>query len=83
MTIEGLKRADGTLHLLQQTFFIGHFSLQCGGFLTTLVELPNDNPDPSELRVALSDNLCHCTGYQNIVVAAIEAAKKILLECSE
>ncbi len=45
--------------------------------LTTLLELLTDNPDPSEeeVRVAISGNLCRCTGYQGIVDAALAAAK--------
>ena len=79
-TVEGIAAADGTLHPLQQAFKDLH-GLQCGfctpGMLTTLVELLNDNPDPSEaeVRVAISGNLCRCTGYQAIVDAALAAAK--------
>jgi aerobic-type carbon monoxide dehydrogenase small subunit (CoxS/CutS family) len=60
-----------------------HHGLQCGyctpGMLTTLFELLRDNPDPSEheVRSAISGNLCRCTGYQGIVEAALDAAKKI------
>jgi len=78
-TVEGLADARGELHPIQQAF-IDHHALQCGfctpGILTTLVELINDNPDPSEeeVRVAISGNLCRCTGYQNIVAAALAAA---------
>ncbi|MCA3253514.1 MAG: (2Fe-2S)-binding protein [Rubrivivax sp.] len=79
-TVEGIAAADGTLHPLQQAFKDLH-GLQCGfctpGMLTTLVELLNDNPDPTEaeVRVAISGNLCRCTGYQAIVDAALAAAK--------
>jgi carbon-monoxide dehydrogenase small subunit len=83
-TIEGLEDRDGTLHPLQQAF-ADHHGLQCGfctpGMLTTLVELLRDNPDPSEeeVRVAISGNLCRCTGYQSIVTATLDAAKRIRL----
>ena len=79
-TVEGLAPADGPLHPLQQAFHECH-GLQCGfctpGMLTTLVELLNDNPDPSEseVRIAISGNLCRCTGYQAIVDATLAAAK--------
>ena len=45
----------------------------------TLIELLRDNPDPTEddIRVGISGNLCRCTGYQNIVVAALDAAKRL------
>jgi carbon-monoxide dehydrogenase small subunit len=47
--------------------------------LTTLVEFLRDNPTPTEreVRVAISGNLCRCTGYQNIVAAALDAAKRL------
>ena len=79
-TVEGIAALDGTLHPLQQAFKDLH-GLQCGfctpGMLTTLVELLNDNPDPSEaeVRIAISGNLCRCTGYQAIVDATLAAAK--------
>ena len=81
-TVEGIAAADGTLHPLQQAFKDLH-GLQCGfctpGMLTTLVELLNDNPEPSEaeVRVAISGNLCRCTGYQAIVDATLAAAKSM------
>jgi aerobic-type carbon monoxide dehydrogenase small subunit (CoxS/CutS family) len=47
--------------------------------LTTLVAFLKENPDPSEkeIREAISGNICRCTGYQNIVNAALMAAKKL------
>jgi aerobic-type carbon monoxide dehydrogenase small subunit (CoxS/CutS family) len=80
--VEGLEGNDGTLHPLQQAF-ADHHGLQCGfctpGMLTTLIELLRDNPDPSEneVRIAISGNLCRCTGYQSIVTAALDAAKRM------
>ena len=56
--------------------------LQCGfctpGVLMTLTELlaEKKNPTEAEVRDALSGHLCRCTGYHNIVAAALEAAKK-------
>ena len=78
-TIEGLTRSDQELGVLQEAFS-QHHALQCGfctpGILMTLVEVLQDDPDPSEmaLREALSGNLCRCTGYQNIIDAALAAA---------
>ena len=78
-TVEGLAR-DGELSVLQQAF-IEHHGLQCGyctpGMLTTLTEFLRDHPDPSEaeVRLAISGNLCRCTGYTGIVRAALAAAK--------
>ncbi len=82
VTIEGLAAADGTMHPLQEAFSAYH-GLQCGfctpGMLTTLIELLGDTPDPSaeEIRLAISGNLCRCTGYASIVEATLDAAKKM------
>ena len=81
-TIEGLAPAPGVLHPLQAALH-KHHGLQCGfctpGMLTTLVELLNTTPNPSadEVRIAISGNLCRCTGYEGIVAAALEAAEVI------
>ncbi len=81
MTIEGIADGD-TLHPLQEAFRDNH-GLQCGfctpGMLTTLIELLRDNPDPTEeeVRIGISGNLCRCTGYQGIVAAALDAAKRM------
>jgi carbon-monoxide dehydrogenase small subunit len=82
MTVEGIAPSVEELHPLQQAMQ-DHHGLQCGyctpGMLTTLFELLRDNPDPSEheVRSAISGNLCRCTGYQGIVEAALDAARKI------
>ncbi len=78
-TVEGLAAADGQLHPIQQAFWDNH-GLQCGfctpGFLMTLKAVLAENPNPSEeeVRDAIAGNLCRCTGYQNIVAAALDAA---------
>ena len=81
-TIEGLAPSADELHPLQAA--LGeHHGVQCGfctpGMLTTLVELLRDNPAPSEadVRLAISGNLCRCTGYEGIVAAALEAARRL------
>jgi aerobic carbon-monoxide dehydrogenase small subunit len=82
MTVEGIATDADTLHPLQQAFH-EHHGLQCGfctpGILTTLIELLRDNPDPTEedIRIGISGNLCRCTGYQNIVTAALDAARRL------
>lgn len=82
MTIEGIAPTADTLHPLQEAFR-EHHGLQCGfctpGMLTTLIELLRDNPAPTEaeVRVAISGNLCRCTGYQGIVEATLAAAKTL------
>ncbi len=81
-TIEGIAPSEDELHPLQQAFMDNH-GLQCGfctpGMLTTLIEFLRDNPDPTEreVRVAISGNLCRCTGYQGIVAAALDAAERL------
>ena len=80
-TVEGLTESMDDLHPIQQAFWEAH-GLQCGfctpGFLMTLVPFLEENPDPTEedVREAISGNLCRCTGYQNIVEAALLAAQQ-------
>ncbi len=81
-SVEGIAPAPDQLHPLQQAFIDNH-GLQCGfctpGLLTTLIEFLRDNPDPTEreVRVAISGNLCRCTGYEGIVAAALDAARRM------
>ncbi len=87
-TVEGLANKDGSLSILQEAFR-EHHGLQCGfctpGMLITITEHLRDNPETSEhdLRVALSGNLCRCTGYEAIVEAGLDAAGKIRARLSE
>lgn len=80
-TVESLARGD-ELHPLQQAFW-EHHALQCGfctpGFLMTACAFLEENPAPTleEIRLAISGNLCRCTGYQNII-EAIAAASTVL-----
>jgi carbon-monoxide dehydrogenase small subunit len=82
LTVEGIAPGPDELHPLQAAFR-EHHGLQCGfctpGMLTTLLELLHDNPDPSdeEVRIAISGNLCRCTGYNSIVAAALDAARRL------
>jgi carbon-monoxide dehydrogenase small subunit len=82
LTVEGIAPNEQTLHPLQEAFRDNH-GLQCGfctpGILTTLIEFLRDNPEPTEeeVRIGISGNLCRCTGYQNIVLAALDAAKRL------
>ena len=81
-TVEGLASSTDDLHPIQEAFWEAH-GLQCGfctpGILMTLVPFLEENPDPTEteIREAISGNLCRCTGYQNIVEAARLAAEKM------
>jgi len=80
-TVEGLAPNAAELHPLQQAFQDAH-GLQCGfctpGILMTLLPFLQENPDPTEteVREAISGNLCRCTGYQHIVEAVLLAAKR-------
>ena len=79
-TVEGLASGEERLHPLQRAFWDKH-GLQCGfctpGLLMVLKSFLAENPHPTEeeVREAISGNLCRCTGYQNIVAAALEAAR--------
>ena len=82
-TVESLSSDPNQLHPLQAAFREAH-GLQCGfctpGFLMTLVAFLRDTPQPNEtqIREAISGNLCRCTGYQHIVDAvAIAVAKPV------
>ena len=80
-TIEGLAN-NGNLHAVQEAFWNNH-GLQCGyctaGMIMTVVELLERNPKPTaqEVRDGLEGNICRCTGYHNIVKAALAAAEAL------
>lgn len=80
-TIEGMATPEG-LHPLQQAF-LENAALQCGictpGFLLASKSLLERNPNPTEheVRFWLAGNLCRCTGYDKIVRAVLDAAKKM------
>ena len=80
-TVEGLAQGED-LSPLQAAFRDNH-GLQCGfctpGMLMTLTELLREQPAPTEAEVrdAISGNLCRCTGYQAIVAAALDAARRL------
>ena len=81
-TIEGVAPGPGTLHPIQEAFRAEH-GLQCGyctpGMVMAVRQILADNPDPTEadVRAGLAGNICRCTGYQNIVAAALEAARQL------
>ena len=80
-TVEGLEQ-DGKLHPVQEGFWQEH-GLQCGfctpGMMMTSVALLAEKPNPTEdeIRLAISGNLCRCTGYMNIVKSIQYAAQKL------
>lgn len=77
-TVEGLSQEG--LGPIQRAFHEEH-ALQCGfctsGFLMATKELLADDPDPDReaIRRGLADNICRCTGYQNIISAVEQAAE--------
>jgi carbon-monoxide dehydrogenase small subunit len=78
-TVEGLER-DGRLDPVQQGFVEEH-GLQCGfctpGMMLTARALLDQNPNPTddEIKVAISGQICRCTGYTNIVKSIRWAAE--------
>jgi carbon-monoxide dehydrogenase small subunit len=77
ITIEGIHNPDGEPNDLQIAF-LEFGAVQCGyctpGMVVAAEAFLARHPDPTrdEIRVAISGNLCRCTGYQQIV-DAIEA----------
>ena len=80
LTVEGLAPSGDTLHPIQEAF-VTKGAIQCGfctpGMEISALNLLNANPSPSEtdIRLAISGNLCRCTGYNKIVDAIAEAGR--------
>lgn len=80
-TVEGLS-CGATLHPIQQAF-IDCGAVQCGycipGMLMSAKALLDRNPDPTEqeIRAAIDENLCRCTGYVKIIQAIQVAAQRM------
>lgn len=78
LTIEGLA-TDGELNPLQRAMWESH-AFQCGfctpGFIMQITALLEEQPNPTEteIREALSGNICRCTGYESIVNGVLKAA---------
>lgn len=75
-TVEGLSTPLALSPL--QAAMVRAGAIQCGfctpGMLVTLTALLKECPQPTrqEIRLAVSSNLCRCTGYQKIVEAVVE-----------
>jgi carbon-monoxide dehydrogenase small subunit len=80
-TIAALGTQDD-LHPIQQSF-VDNFAVQCGfcvpGMILAAKALLDDNPDPTEddVRAAIDDVVCRCTGYQKPVEAILDAADRL------
>jgi aerobic carbon-monoxide dehydrogenase small subunit len=80
-TVEGLAE-DAALHPLQESF-LDHDAVHCGfctpGMLMSAKALLAENPSPDEeeIRLAISGNLCRCTGYVQIVDAIVKAGTEM------
>src|SRR5579859_5835311 len=78
LTVEGLEH-DGQLDPLQEAF-IAHGAVQCGfctpGLIMTARALldGNDHPSDGDVKHALKDTYCRCTGYQSVMRAIQSAA---------
>ncbi len=83
VTVEGLSAGDNELSDIQAAF-LTEGGVQCGyctpGFVVSVHDLLERNPDPTELEVreAVSGNLCRCTGYGRIFAAvrAVQEARQ-------
>jgi aerobic-type carbon monoxide dehydrogenase small subunit (CoxS/CutS family) len=82
LTIEGLAKADGTLHPVQQGV-IDEQGFQCAfcmsGFIMSAVGFLKTNPNPTRLEMAqgLSGNLCRCQDYDKILTAMMRGAENM------
>jgi xanthine dehydrogenase YagT iron-sulfur-binding subunit len=77
-TVEGLARADGPLHPMQQAF-VDHDAFQCGyctpGQIMSAIGCVKEGHagDEQTIREYMSGNLCRCAAYPNIVTAVAQA----------
>ena len=80
-TIEGIAEGED-LHPMQYAFRNCH-GLQCGfctpGMIMSAIDLARRGGTLTEERVrkGIEGNICRCTGYQNIVQAILEGAKRM------
>jgi len=79
-TIEGIAESVEKLSAIQKSL-IDSGGIQCGfctpGFIMVLTALLRENKSPSEddIRLSLAGNICRCTGYEQIVDAAMNLVK--------
>ena len=79
-TIEGIAESAEKLSAIQKSL-IDSGGIQCGfctpGFIMVLTALLRENKSPSEddIRLSLAGNICRCTGYEQIIDAAMNLVK--------
>jgi xanthine dehydrogenase YagT iron-sulfur-binding subunit len=78
-TIEGLSH-NGTMHPVQAAF-VKHDAMQCGfctpGMVMSCAALLERNPKPtlSEVKHAVSGNLCRCGTYPKVFAATLDVSR--------
>lgn len=81
LTVEGLRKHDGTLTTIQQAF-IDACAVQCGfctpGLILSALELVMSGKmyTRDEIKKRISGHLCRCTGYENILNAIEQALRE-------
>lgn len=84
LTIEGLDK-NGELDIIQK-YFLEEIAIQCGYCTTGMIMstkallYENKNPNDEEIKIALSGNICRCSGYVQIISAVKKSAKAIRSE---
>ena len=79
-TIEAISQG-GELHVVQQAF-VDHQAMQCGycipGHIMTAVAFVREHPAATreEIVAAMSEHICRCCNYQNILAAVEQAVGK-------
>ena len=82
LEIANLQSPVSNLHPLQKAF-VEHGAVQCGfctpGLIMAAKGLLDHNPNPTgdEIKIALKDNFCRCTGYVSVISAIKTAAREI------
>jgi xanthine dehydrogenase YagT iron-sulfur-binding subunit len=81
-TVDGLARADGTMHPVQQAF-CDKDALMCGfctpGFVMATVALIEKHPNPTleQAKKGLDGNICRCGTFVRVLEAAMEAGRTV------
>ena len=82
VTIEGLAKEGYQLHPIQKAF-VEYGAIQCGycspGFIMSAKALLDRNPRPNvdQVKESISNHVCRCTGYVQIIEAIQAAAKEM------